>query len=175
MEDIGEVIEQIEETPVWERREGENNLWYSRFEAYRLMGPNRSIRSCYRAEYEANGDTPGENPPSAWYTAANTHNWAERAEEWDKQQRLIKRKQYSEATEAAQKRNQEALNMGLEKAISAIEQAKEGSGDQRLWVNTLAVLTAERRKEYGYDITKTQEVDPLEVIDVQPPESDYED
>lgn len=171
MTDIEEYADQLAETPAWERKPDEPNLWFSRFEEFRLMGPDRSVRSCYRAWYEANGDTPAENAPKPWYNAAHKWQWQERAEAWDKELRMLRRKEDTEAREAARQANQAALNMGIEKAVGAITTAKDGSGDQRLWVNTLTTLTAEIRKEFGYDVQRVQELDPLEVIETDWPEA----
>src|ERR1051326_2650312 len=67
----------------WSRLPKEPNLWYDRFERYRLAGPKRSIRSLYMEEMKAAGGNPSTSTPSSWQQAARKWNWKERAEAWD--------------------------------------------------------------------------------------------
>ena len=41
----------------WEQQPGEPNLWYARFERYRLAGPSRSLLSNLNAERQQRGAT----------------------------------------------------------------------------------------------------------------------
>jgi hypothetical protein len=76
----------------WNRKEDESNRWFQRFEAYRLMGPTRSMLAVYLSEWRKKRERAGisgESPkptkvPSSWSKAARLHHWAERAEAWDK-------------------------------------------------------------------------------------------
>ena len=88
----------------WDRRPGEPNLWYQRFERFRLAGPARSIRQVFLAERAGRqkapkGATP-ERVPSAWDRAAAAWRWAERAEAWDEQQAELRRRAAAEALRA---------------------------------------------------------------------------
>jgi hypothetical protein len=70
-------------TFIWERGEKESNLWWSRFEKYRLMGPERSFLAVYNAWRAEKGRKPATSVAGSWTKAASEHNWRERAEAWD--------------------------------------------------------------------------------------------
>lgn len=71
---------------IWKRLSDEVPVWFARFEAYRLIGPARSIDECYRRVsglHRLSGARPGQ----AWYKAAERWRWQERAEAWDEAER----------------------------------------------------------------------------------------
>ena len=70
----------------WEIQPSEPPRWYARFEAYRRLGPTRSIERVFEAEVDA-GAVNGRRPGQAWYKAAREWQWAERAEAWDAAER----------------------------------------------------------------------------------------
>lgn len=74
------------DAPVWERRHGEPARWYARFEAYRLLGPSRTMRAAYRRCGELEG-LSGRYPNSRWFQIAGRWQWRMRAEAWDQEQR----------------------------------------------------------------------------------------
>jgi hypothetical protein len=71
-------------TQPWERLPEENNRWFQRFEAFRLMGPTRSFLSTHNAERAAKGLKESPQTPGSWRKAARMYSWIERAEAWDK-------------------------------------------------------------------------------------------
>lgn len=77
----------MDEQRPWERQKGERNLWYDRFERFRLMGPTRSLRALYGAERAARGDAGRHSLPSSWSRAVETWQWVARAEAWDQAER----------------------------------------------------------------------------------------
>lgn len=71
--------------------EGENDLWYGRFERYRLSGPSRSILATYNAERrgkarEGEKERDANTFPSSWSLAVKAYRWKERASAWDNYQ-----------------------------------------------------------------------------------------
>lgn len=77
-----------DEQEPWARQKNEPNLWYSRFMAYLLMGPSRSLLGAENAEKISKGQKKSEVSASgAWRNAAKTWNWRERAEAWDEYRR----------------------------------------------------------------------------------------
>ena len=59
--------------------------WFARFEVYRQLGPTRSLERVFQL---AEGDAAqGKRPGQAWYRAARTWKWAERAAAWDAEER----------------------------------------------------------------------------------------
>jgi len=71
-------------TQPWERLPEENNRWFQRFEAFRLMGPTRSLGSAYAAERAGKGLEESGDAPGSWRKAAKAYCWHQRAEAWDK-------------------------------------------------------------------------------------------
>lgn len=67
---------------LWDRVEDEPGRWFSRFSAYRLQGPGRSIESVYRAECEAN-KREVKRPSKVWYERAEEWQWKARSSAWD--------------------------------------------------------------------------------------------
>lgn len=83
---------------LWDRQEGESNLWYDRFERFRLMGPHRSLLALYNDEMRDRAkekDQPFKRKQAVsrpWHDKMVEFRWRERAEAWDEhlrqQQRL---------------------------------------------------------------------------------------
>jgi hypothetical protein len=71
----------------WDRQPGEPNLWYSRFECYRLAGPSRSLLGTLNHERATKGLPKKARVPGAWNRALEHWRWRERAEAWDEQER----------------------------------------------------------------------------------------
>lgn len=71
---------------LWMQFDNEPTRWYARFEAYRRLGPMRSIERVYADEVDA-GVVDGRRPGQAWYKAAREWRWAERAAAWDAAER----------------------------------------------------------------------------------------
>lgn len=80
---------------LWQRLPDETAIWFARFDAYRLIGPNRSIDECYR-RVSGLHRLSGKRPGQAWYNAAEKWRWQERADAWDAVER--ERLQAIEAT-----------------------------------------------------------------------------
>lgn len=77
----------IDEQRPWDRQPGEPNLWYSRFERLRLMGPTRTLLGCVNAERAERGGKRAKRVPGAWYRATERWHWTERVEAWDQAER----------------------------------------------------------------------------------------
>jgi len=120
----------------WERQAGEPNLWYGRFEVFRLLGPGRSIEAVFQAEGPAKvGKGQQKRRPSRhWYRASQRWRWPERAEAWDGAERDLIR-----AAEAAGRVERHRLR--LERAGAA--QAFAASG---LTVAELGTLSKEEAR-----------------------------
>lgn len=65
----------------WDRQPAEPTDWFSRFEAYRLAGPGRTLSAVYDAAQKS-PKKPGQ-VSGAWKDAAEKWRWHERAEAWD--------------------------------------------------------------------------------------------
>jgi hypothetical protein len=67
----------------WDRREGETNRWWQRFEAFRLLGPGRSLTEAVNQERVRKGRERSESLPGSWRRIAIAFDWRARAEAWD--------------------------------------------------------------------------------------------
>ena len=68
--------------PSWAQQPDEPARWYSRFELYRIMGPNRSLNGAFRLAAQLVGlKSSGASP--TWRRAAKRWRWAARAAAWD--------------------------------------------------------------------------------------------
>jgi hypothetical protein len=76
---------------IWERQPGEPNLWYARFEAFRLAGPGRSLLAAVNEHRQQRGRGRTRSVPQAWASNAKRWRWRERAEAWDESQRQATR------------------------------------------------------------------------------------
>ena len=106
--------------PPWDRRPGEPNRWFSRFESYRRAGPNRSLLGTVNEEGLEKGRKRQTKVPGAWNRAAADWHWKERAEAWDEHERQKLREAHAKAIVEM---NQRHIQVG---------QAMQGKGIQRL-------------------------------------------
>ena len=71
----------------WDIQPGEHPVWYDRFNKFRLLGPNRSIREIYRRERKIYTLTKHHGLPlgnaNEWNIVARTWQWEQRAMAWD--------------------------------------------------------------------------------------------
>ena len=74
----------------WERRDGEPNKWFDRFQTYLLLGPSRSLYAAYTAWRERSGAKSAQKRaglPQSWRLAAEKWQWQQRAEAFDGHER----------------------------------------------------------------------------------------
>jgi hypothetical protein len=88
----------------WERQPGEANLWYARFERYRLAGPQRSFLGILNDERVRRGKKKGRSIPQAWADNIKRWRWRDRALAWDEQERWEARLRHAQAIEDANQR-----------------------------------------------------------------------
>jgi hypothetical protein len=94
----------------WERQLGEPNLWFSRFELFRMAGPGRSVLGIVNKEREFRGKNKATSIPQSWGKAARQWRWRERAEDWDEAERKQARVAHTKALEEMRQRHlQEAM------------------------------------------------------------------
>jgi hypothetical protein len=98
----------------YDQQPGEPMLWFARFEAFRRLGPGRSILAVYNAEPGKARKGPADSAPGAWKQAAAEWRWSERAEAWDQAQLRTARGEESEAL-AEMRRRHMAQGQGLQK------------------------------------------------------------
>lgn len=154
---------------VWEREKGEPNLWYGRFEIFRLLGVGRSIDGAYRAEGGAKG-RKGARATGHWRRAAQRWRWVERAEAWDGAERETLRAEEAAVRELARQarlkragRMQQAGDVGLQRADLDQLTASEA----RALLGTLRMMLVDgmkqERLEYGESTEIVEERRPTKV------------
>lgn len=82
-------FQQLDLSQAWERRPGEPERWFARFERYCLQDPGyRSLSAVWMQEKRKEGQERKSGKPSQhWETAARRWAWAERAAAWDQYRR----------------------------------------------------------------------------------------
>ena len=116
----------------WEQQPGEPNLWYARFERYRLDGPSRSLLGTLNAERQQRAATKAKSLSQAWASNAKKWHWRSRAEAWDEQQRLQARAAHAAAVDEMNRRHiQEAKalqSMAIQR-LKSLEPERLSSAD----------------------------------------------
>ena len=110
----------------WERQPGENTRWYSRFERFRLAGPNRSLLGTVNAELLDQGRKKQFKVPGAWNKAAAQWRWRERAEAWDELERQKTRETHSKEVEEMNRRHIQEAKALQQKAVQGLQSLKPG-------------------------------------------------
>ncbi len=75
--------------------------WFARYEAFRLLGPNRSVLAVYNAGREKASKGKSHTFPSSWGKAAEKWRWRERAVAWDASERQRRAKDQAESLAAS--------------------------------------------------------------------------
>jgi hypothetical protein len=146
----------------WDRREGEPTKWYTRFEAYRLMGSNRSLLGTVNSEPGKEGQKrTSQNIPNSWRTAAEKWEWKVRAEAWDMREArreaaavaAWKEREWAEEEQARiewrAKRKQLAQGLFSKAAEALTKLGKDESiGTLSQVANTVKIVLGELRAEF---------------------------
>ena len=82
----------------WERRPGEPNLWFERFEVYRNLGPGRYLLHAYRL---ISNRPDAHKVPGSWAPAMAKWEWRKRILAWDDAEFLKARQAEAEGRAAA--------------------------------------------------------------------------
>jgi hypothetical protein len=109
----------------WDRQPGEPNLWYARFERYRLVGPGRSLLGTLNAEGAEKGQRRRTKVPGAWNQALRRWHWRERAESWDEQERHKVRVAHVRDVEEMNRRHIQEAQALQNKAVQRLKEPGE--------------------------------------------------
>lgn len=129
----------------WEQQPGESDLWFSRFEEYRKLGPRRTVDAIYRREtgrekVRASGD---------WRDESQFRKWQERARAWDAAEREREREESEELRRAAKQARVAAIFKLHETTSTALETLSPAGWTVAEVRDTLKVAHAEMRQEFG--------------------------
>jgi hypothetical protein len=108
----------------WDRQPDEPNLWFSRFERYRLAGSGRSLRAAVNADLTDQGKKK-RSIPGAWSRAATRWQWRERAEAWDEYERQQARAAHALEVEEMNARHIQEAKALQNKAIQRLKSLNE--------------------------------------------------
>jgi hypothetical protein len=172
MVDTDSVLDEIEERKPWHQQPGESDKDYGKFAEHYLPlpGVDASVRQAWISA-KGTPDPPDLSAPSEWYDIANRHNWKER-------RRAYIRYQVDQRVEAEQQERLDARRLRREKFQAKIAllddliaEAREAgnSSEARLLLGELRLYLAELRREHGDEITKVEQVDPNQVIELEWP------
>src|SRR5262249_13079902 len=115
----------------------EPGMWYARFEAFRMLGPRRSILAVYNSEREKDGESAALSVPGAWNDAAKTWRWRDRAATWDAEQTRLAR--VAEADELAERRRA-WIKQARSLQDKAVERLETMGADELSFKDVLAAL-----------------------------------
>ena len=105
----------------WECQPGEPTLWFARFEAYRLQGPDRSLLAAVNAHRQARNKQQSRSVPQAWAKNARRWRWHDRAEAWDQLRRREARQAHAQAVEEMNNRHVQEGRALQSKAIQGLK------------------------------------------------------
>jgi hypothetical protein len=108
----------------WERQPGEPNLWFSRFERFRLTGPTRTLLGMVNAELVEQGRSRQLRVPGAWNRAFAKWRWRERAEAWDESERQKVREAHSKEIDEMNRRHIQEAKALQQKAVQRLQSLK---------------------------------------------------
>lgn len=140
---------------MWDIQTDEPAKWFSRFEAYRMIGPQRTIHQAYEAEkvrlMQTQGGLDGLDSPGTWVKYSKQYQWKQRAAASDNEQVIIKRIDAKSDREIHRKKRRKLLDIAYSKALKFIK-----SDDFTLNANTktadvirlVSMLTEQSRLEY---------------------------
>ena len=101
----------------WDKRDDEKMFWYSRFERFRLMGPQRSLLGAYLSEEGEQGRVRKcKKAPTSWIKARDRYDWVTRAEAWDAEQQRVDREEWERRKSIQRQKEWEAAEKLAEKA-----------------------------------------------------------
>ena len=143
-----------EQRQPWEQMEGEPDMWFTRFEMYKQLGPNRSLRLL-------NGLLHGMDGPSAHVGSATRKyskrwDWVKRAQAWDKEQVLaIGVVEFDRRLDAREERLAiiERVLRAVATVLDTADIGSMGRHEARAWIPTMRLmlkdLLAAQRAELG--------------------------
>lgn len=139
---------QEEYRAIYERMDGEPDLWYDRFERYRLMGPSRSLLAVYNAERLDRSEGPAKAIPGAWVYACRVWDWKNRASTWDAYEGQRRRELYDKEREEDHEARVMLLKAMRAKLVQRLNTLVPEEIKPELLVRGIQIVAQELRAEY---------------------------
>lgn len=146
-----------DERPSWERQDGEPDLWFDRFERFRLAGPARSLLGIYNAERTKDGDSAARDIPGAWKDAAEAWQWRVRAAAWDAAEQQKRREQYDAERASDHEARVTLLKLARSKLFHAVNSLDPSRMKPVDVLRGIQIVVEQLRAEY--DDLPTQPID----------------
>lgn len=162
---------------VWGRRKKEPNLWFDRFETYRLMGPARTLLGCINLDRAKVGKARINYISGAWTRNSRQWKWIERAEEWDESEREKAREELEAERDEWRKRRRQLLRAFYGQVGAAMrEYSPEAEVSLGTLTHAVRTVVQELRSEYDeLPTVRTEVVLPAELEEAMPDFSDMSD
>jgi hypothetical protein len=151
----------------WDQLPDEPDMWFDRFDRFRLMGSSRSLNAIYNEERAKVGDPPLSSVPPSYREYAQKFRWRERATAYDEALRSEAQLMADSKREAARSMRSTtidaltALFMRLLAEVSKVEKDPKKAltpRDMQHLAYAASLVMKESRLEYG---------DPTEITDIQ--------
>jgi hypothetical protein len=171
MVDTDSVLDEIEERQPWDQRPDESPRDYARFIVYRDQPPTKRSKNQVFIETTKDGDQDAHLAGGPWYEMTRRFEWDKRVAAWDKHQ--IEQRLASEQQERldARRLRREKMQASIDLLDELIEAARaaNNSSEARLLLAERRLYLAELRREHGDDITRVEQIDPNQEIEVHWP------
>ncbi len=158
----------------WSRQPKEPIRWFTRFEIFRLMGPDRSILGAYREYLARKGDErhlrSRLSRPTSWTKNSIKWHWQERAEVWDMEehQKLLVLVAKDNADMLERHRQWGKLLQGVGGARLALIKRVEGKdGKTKLVPSKMRYSEARKFIKAGTDLERTASGFPTDILEVR--------
>jgi hypothetical protein len=149
-QDFKPLAVQLPDEEPWLRLPDEPNRWFSRFDQFRLMGPNRSVLGAVKAEEAALGKRKqSERTPGSSAQASIRWHWKDRAESSDASELLKRHRQIDAEREESSKRHVYIARMIQAKGLEDWEEFKIGDDTSRDRLTWLTAGIATERVTLG--------------------------
>lgn len=116
-----EVVRERKERKPWDQMKDEPDLWYHRFEIFRMMEHHRSVSETFRIAKVEDTNLFGQAPGSKWRINAKKWKWVERAHAWDDH---LREQTHQEEEKLALERRTHRLGMIQSLQVDAYEALK---------------------------------------------------
>ena len=140
----------------WERLPGETQLWFSRFEAYRLEGSCRTMLSLYR---RTRNRPKAREVAGSWKRALVKYEWKKRALAWDEAETLKAREIEAEQRRADKAQRIKLLQAYRGKITQAMVLLEPLQARWRDVTDGLFMVVEQLRKEFGDDVADALQMD----------------
>ncbi len=132
----------------WDRQKGENLMWFSRFETYRMIGPERTLLGTINEMMVKKGEKRRNSIPNSWSLNFEKFDWKQRAEAWDDQERQKTRKENEKARSKARKARVSLILEGIDKLREALKVCNPESAKFGEIMNGIRILSEQTRLEF---------------------------